>query len=82
MPECGSQPLGERPVVVGSGPAGAFAAYFLAERGYRPIVLERGKKVRERIADMRAFDAGGPLMTRKAITCLEREAPARSATAN
>jgi uncharacterized FAD-dependent dehydrogenase len=59
MPECGSEPLGERPVVVGSGPAGAFAAYFLAERGYRPIVLERGKKVRERIADMRTFDAGG-----------------------
>ncbi|MBI3838243.1 MAG: FAD-dependent oxidoreductase, partial [Planctomycetia bacterium] len=40
--------------------AGVFAAYFLAEQGYRPIVLERGRNVRERIADMRAFDAGGP----------------------
>jgi uncharacterized FAD-dependent dehydrogenase len=37
-----------------------FAAYVLAERGYRPLVLERGRPVRERIADMRAFDAGGP----------------------
>lgn len=60
MPPCGSLALAERPVIVGSGPAGAFAGYFLAERGYRPIVLERGQAVRERIADMRAFDAGGP----------------------
>ncbi len=60
MPPAGSQPLAERPVIVGSGPAGVFAAYFLAERGYRPLVLERGRAVRERIADMRAFDAGGP----------------------
>ena len=60
MPLPGSEPLAERPVIVGSGPGGAFAAYFLAEQGYRPIVLERGRGVRERIADMRAFDAGGP----------------------
>lgn len=60
MPTPGSEPLGERPMVVGSGPAGAFAAYFLAEQGYQPVVLERGRAVRERIADMRAFDAGGP----------------------
>ncbi len=60
MPPCGAEPLGERPIIVGSGPAGVFAAYFLAERGYRPIVLERGRSVRERIADMRAFDSGGP----------------------
>jgi uncharacterized FAD-dependent dehydrogenase len=60
MPPRGEEPLAERPVVVGSGPAGVFAAYFLAERGYRPLVLERGRKVRERIADMRAFDSGAP----------------------
>ncbi|MBI3838438.1 MAG: NAD(P)-binding protein, partial [Planctomycetia bacterium] len=60
MPAVGSEPLEHRPVIVGSGPAGVFAAYFLAEQGYRPIVLERGRNVRERIADMRAFDAGGP----------------------
>ncbi|MGD9721981.1 MAG: NAD(P)/FAD-dependent oxidoreductase [Pirellulales bacterium] len=60
MPRPGQEPLAERPLIVGSGPAGAFAAYFLAEHGYRPIVLERGRAVRERIAEMRAFDAGGP----------------------
>jgi uncharacterized FAD-dependent dehydrogenase len=60
MPAPGEEPLADRPVIVGSGPAGVFAAYFLAEQGYRPLVLERGRSVRERIADMRAFDAGGP----------------------
>ncbi len=61
MPSPGSAPLGERPVVVGSGPAGLVAGYFLAEQGYQPLVLERGKAVRERIRDVHAFDAGGPL---------------------
>jgi uncharacterized FAD-dependent dehydrogenase len=61
MPQPGDQPLGHRPVVVGSGPGGLVAAYFLAEQGYRPLVLERGRAVRDRIRDVRAFDAGGPL---------------------
>ncbi|MCI0741031.1 MAG: NAD(P)-binding protein [Gemmataceae bacterium] len=56
----GSVPLEERPVIVGSGPAGLVAGYFLAEKGYAPIVLERGKRVRERIQDVKRFDAGGP----------------------
>jgi len=60
LPTPGGEPLADRPLIVGSGPAGAVAAYFLAERGYRPIVLERGRAVRERIADMRVFDEGGP----------------------
>ena len=40
-----------RPVVVGFGPAGIFAALVLAQMGFRPIVLERGKAVRERTKD-------------------------------
>ncbi len=43
--------LQERPVIVGFGPAGIFAALILAQSGFRPIVLERGKAVRERTKD-------------------------------
>jgi hypothetical protein len=43
--------LGERPIVVGFGPCGIFAALVLAQMGFRPIVLERGKAVRERTQD-------------------------------
>jgi uncharacterized protein len=42
---------GERPVVVGFGPCGMFAALCLAQMGFKPIVLERGKTVRERTKD-------------------------------
>ena len=44
-------PVAERPVVVGFGPCGIFAALLLAQMGLRPIVLERGKNVRQRTAD-------------------------------
>ncbi len=40
-----------RPIVVGFGPAGIFAALILAQAGFKPIVLERGKAVRERTKD-------------------------------
>jgi uncharacterized protein len=43
--------LTSRPVVVGFGPCGIFAALVLAQMGFKPIVLERGKKVRERTKD-------------------------------
>jgi uncharacterized FAD-dependent dehydrogenase len=59
-PPPGTAPLPHRPIVIGSGPGGLVAAYFLAEQGYRPLVLERGRAVRDRIDDVRAFDAGGP----------------------
>jgi len=41
----------QRPVVIGSGPCGLFAALILAQMGFRPILLERGKPVRERTQD-------------------------------
>jgi uncharacterized FAD-dependent dehydrogenase len=41
----------KRPVVIGFGPCGLFAALILAQMGYKPIVLERGKAVRERTKD-------------------------------
>lgn len=59
MPPAGTLPLPHRPVVIGSGPGGLVAGYFLAEQGYQPLVLERGRAVRERIHDVHTFDAGG-----------------------
>ncbi|MFC3712604.1 FAD-dependent protein [Sphingoaurantiacus capsulatus] len=41
----------KRPVVIGAGPCGLFAALILAQMGYRPIILDRGKVVRERTKD-------------------------------
>ena len=49
-----------RPVVVGSGPAGLLAGYYLAQKGYRPLILERGFPVKERVPAIRRFDDGGP----------------------
>ena len=43
--------LEKRPVVIGLGPCGLFAGFILAEMGFRPIILERGKIVRERTKD-------------------------------
>ncbi len=43
--------LTERPIVIGTGPCGIFAGLILAQMGFRPIILERGKAVRERTKD-------------------------------
>jgi uncharacterized FAD-dependent dehydrogenase len=50
-----------RPVVVGTGPCGIFAALVLAQMGFRPIILERGKLVRERTKDTWGFWRRGVL---------------------
>ena len=58
------QPLYEkdgRIVVIGAGPAGLFCAYMLAENGYKPLVIERGSDVDNRIRKVEAFWKGGEL---------------------
>ena len=44
-----------RPIVIGTGPCGMFAGLILAQMGFRPIILERGKAVRDRTADTFGF---------------------------
>lgn len=57
----GEKPLNTRPVVVGFGPAGMFAALALAEAGYRPIVIDRGQDIDRRQADVARFWSTGKL---------------------
>ena len=55
--------LSERPIVIGLGPCGLFAGLLLAEMGFNPIILERGKEVRERTKDTFGFWRKKPLNT-------------------
>jgi len=59
MPVCSlSDWSGPRPVVVGAGPCGYFAALLLAQMGLRPLLLERGQAVKQRAADTFGFWRG------------------------
>ena len=60
-PVIGSKKMLHRPVVIGFGPAGMFAALLLAQNGYRPIVLERGQAVDERVKSIDKFWLEGKL---------------------
>ena len=53
----------DRPVVVGAGPAGLFAAYTLAKNGHKPILIEQGKTVEERQKDVELFKQEGKINT-------------------
>lgn len=53
--EKGDLKLNNRPVIVGSGPSGLFAAYILAEEGYKPIIIERGENIEKRVESVETF---------------------------
>lgn len=53
--EIGSEELKDRPIIVGSGPAGLFAGYLLAEYGYKPLIIERGSSIDERVQKVEKF---------------------------
>ncbi len=63
----GKQKLLHRPVIVGAGPAGLFAAYMLAKRGYAPILLERGEAIEQRDAAVDAFFQDGIFCTQSNV---------------
>lgn len=50
--EFGTQKINNRPIIIGSGPAGLFAGLVLAQNGYKPLILERGKNVDDRTTDI------------------------------
>lgn len=49
------------PIIIGTGPAGLFCGYLLAQAGFRPILLERGKEIKERTRDVSLFWETGAL---------------------
>lgn len=57
----GNKNLKNRPIIVGSGPAGLYCAYMLSQSGYKPIIIERGKNVDSRIDDVKTFWETGVL---------------------
>ena len=57
----GSILLKDRPIIVGSGPAGLFCAYMLSYLGFRPIVLERGEKIEDRVNTVSEFFSSNKL---------------------
>ena len=62
-PKKGKIKLNKRPIIIGSGPAGLFCAHLLAELGYKPLIIERGEKVSDRINSVELFWHTGILNT-------------------
>ncbi len=61
FPEPGKEILAERPLIIGTGPAGLFCGYLLAKAGYRPLLLERGEDMESRTRRVEEFWKTGVL---------------------
>lgn len=59
----GSKPLQNRPVIIGFGPAGLFCGLYLARMGYKPLILERGGSMEDRVIAVDSFHTKGTLDT-------------------
>ena len=55
VPDMGTNKLNNRIVIVGSGPSGLFCAYLLAEQGYKPLIIEQGERIEERVKTVENF---------------------------
>lgn len=60
-PKLGNNKLNNPPIVVGSGPAGLFCAYLLAELGLKPLIIERGEPIDKRVQTVEKFWQTGQL---------------------
>ncbi|MBI4687463.1 MAG: dehydrogenase [Nitrospirae bacterium] len=60
-PDNKSANIRERPIIIGFGPAGMFAALELIDHGIKPLIFERGKKIEERSIDVQRFIKAGEL---------------------
>ncbi len=67
LPKPGKSALKQRPLIVGFGPSGIFAAWVLAKAGYQPIVLERGFDVDTREKEIEHFEQTGDYSEKRSI---------------
>ena len=67
-PEKGDLIDNERPVIIGSGPSGLFCSYILSELGYKPLIIEKGEKIEERVKTVEEFWKTGKLNTNSNVS--------------
>ena len=51
----GTVPVTTRPIIVGTGPSGLFLGYMLSKYGYKPLLIERGEKIEDRVKTVNKF---------------------------